>query len=262
MNDLHSKKWNELTEKLAPVRAVRRLVVLAVLLGGWFAFPHGAVAGFSSPTTSPGGGDGIVVGDVNHDGLDDVAVLAGRKVMISLSDGTGAFRLAATLTGGNGSFFQVAILHVNLDGHPDVIAWEAKQDGWVTTGWGNRVRTYAIYRNVWAGRGDGTFDFVTSTTDGHGNAPPSLYNPMVAYADFNRDGITDSVGVDGINNVVYVALGGANGSYQASGTFPAGSSPGSVAVGDFNGDGWTDIVVVNKLSSKSNLTVLLNDNGW
>jgi hypothetical protein len=42
-----------------------------------------------------------------------------------------------------------------------------------------------------------------------------------------------------------------------------GSSGGSIAAGDFNGDGWTDLVVVNGLSSsKTSLTLLLNDQLW
>lgn len=261
MNHLQIVRPRKLARGFAPFFATRSMLALAILLGGSLALPGGATASFTPPIASPGGGDAIAVADINHDGCDDVVVLDGKKVLVNLSDGTGAFPNVATLSGGNGSLFQVAIQDVNNDSHLDVIAWGAKPDGWVNVYWegGWRSRTYAWYYNVWPGRGDGTFGPLTTTTAHGGYAPPPVSNPIGALGDFNRDGVADAAWVDGINNVVYVTLG----SYDVTGTFAAGTSPGSVAVGDFDGDGWTDIVVVNDLSSNSpTLSVLLNDNTW
>src|SRR5262245_31243986 len=260
MKDSQNIRCNERAKKFTSGCAVRSFFAFA-LLAGWFAIARDAAAGFTPPVTSPGGGDNVVVGDINLDGRDDIAVLDGRRVLVSLSDGTGAFGLAATLTGGSGSLVGFGILDFNNDGKPDVFASWQKPDGWVNVNWegGWRSRTYATSSYLWLGHGDGTFSSPTTSTDGHGWALPPLSNPTLAYADFNCDFIADLATVDGISNVVYVTLG----SYPDTHTFSAGQSPGSIAIGDFNGDGWTDLLVVNALSSNNpSLSVLLNDGNW
>jgi hypothetical protein len=226
------------------------------------------VPAFLAPITSAGGGDSIDVGDLNLDGRDDVAVLRGKDVVVSLGTGEGTFRPLTTLTGGKGQLTVVSLGDVNADGKPDVTALGATPDGWGPWGgWPGApwVRTYTIYRNTWMGKGNGTFTKVTTSTIARNSNDfgSALYNPTNAIGDFNRDGITDLARVDSSNNSVDVLLGNADGTYQPPRTYAAGPGPGSIAVGDFNGDGWADIVVVNSVdNSPLTFSVLLNDCVW
>ena len=219
---------------------------------------------FSGPVTSGGGGNSIAVGDFNRDGRDDVVVLSAKgSAVVSLSNGNGTFRQAATLTGAKGTPTSVSAQDYNGDGRLDVVVWGERESGTFTL-YGDAYTTYDSYRNVWLGNGDGTFGRGSSTlvaedTYGWGG----VGNPTSAEADFNRDGVLDSARVGIGSGGVDVSLRNADGTYQAAQTYPAGSSPASVAVGDFDGDGWADIVVVNSLSSKQpTLSVLFNDGGW
>ena len=127
------------------------------------------VPAFLAPITSPGGGDSVAVGDVNLDHRDDVAVLRGKNVVVSLSVGDGTFRTLTTLTGAKGPLVSAYIRDVNNDGKPDVMAIGSKPDGWTVgdPGAQGRVRTYTVYVNIWLGNGDGTSGPLNTTSISH-----------------------------------------------------------------------------------------------
>jgi hypothetical protein len=222
------------------------------------------VPAFLAPIGSPGGGDSIAVGDLNSDGRDDVAVINGKVVIVSLSNGDGTFQASSTLTEARHELIHLRAADFNGDGNLDISASWYKRNGKPTDFWGVPSYPVTAFTTDWLGNGDGTFGSVSKTSwqSFLFGWPASASNPSYVNADFNRDGITDAATLasgGGVN----VWLHNTDGTSQPPRIFAAGPNPGSIAVGDFNGDGWMDIVVVNNLSSSSpTLSVLLNDGIW
>ena len=63
--------------------------------------------------------------------------------------------------------------------------------------------------------------------------------------DFNGDGKSDLVMVDGNVDTTSILLGNGNGMFQARQSFSTGDGPRSVVVADFNGDGGLDLATAN-----------------
>jgi hypothetical protein len=245
---------------------------------------------FSAPVVSPGGGDSPAVADFNHDGRDDVAVLAAKgHVVVSLSNGDGTFRQGATLGGVTGTLYSLSAGDFNGDGRSDLRAWGFRSnttkspggnksqasmtsmDGmvgpagclqscgtpWTPTGW--------VITSTWLGNGDGSFGAAGSfSTPWYYEPVSGPINPSSTQADFNRDGRVDVASLDGASaGTITVELSNGDGTYQAPLSYVAGRNPGAIASGDFDGDGWADLVVADSLSGgKSTLSVLLNDGLW
>lgn len=218
-----------------------------------------AVPAFLAPVSSPGGGIPTVA-DVNRDGRDDVVALASKSsVSVNLSQGNGSFKQSCLLDVKSQELSQVSVGDVNSDGLPDIVA----------TGWKGSFKYEAFdgtlevygdaFKNVWLGKGNGTFGFLTTTALGrHVREYPS-YHPTV-YADFNRDGILDLASTQE-GGAVTVRLGLDGRRYAPPVTYAAGSGP-CPATGDFNGDGWIDILVSTLPGNKASFSVLLNDGSW
>jgi len=291
--------WLPLLSALSPSRPgrrpARRKPVSARLAVE--ALEDRCVPAFLAPVTSPGGGLEVAVGDMNHDGRDDVAAVSGQvgswtppgwfpyntavlnkdRVSVSLSNGDGTFRQSSTLSGVKGYYLSsIALRDVNGDGHLDVEVSTRSRSYKIIPGGEEGVDSYAgtAYDNVWLGKGDGTFGHVSTTASDVTLefGWPVPYNVTFLWADFTHDGLYDKAWVDGSTPVVSVTL--ATGTVQDSsgntlsiyGTtqaYSAGPNPAVIAAGDFNGDGWTDLIVVNSLSSNQpTLSVLLNDRNW
>ena len=123
----------------------------------------------------------------------------------------------------------LAIGHLNGDGHPDVVLVDATPPR-------QRVRAFL-------GRGDGTFAAAGSVRTG-------LVPEAVSLGDLNHDGFDDVVTSDSFSVVgrpprfsITVALSDGKGGFASRATYPTASGPVSAAIGDLNGDGHPDVVV-------------------
>ena len=192
---------------------------------------------FQSAINSPAGSNpGIVaVGDFNEDGKPDLVVAAIYGLNILLGNGDGSFRAPVSYGSGQNDFSGLAVVDVNRDGIPDVLAV-----------------TSDIGISVFLGKGDGTFSALLTRSFG------GLTGWTVA--DWNGDGIPDlAVASDIYGAGVSVLLGNGDGTFEAPINAPlanANDYPGALASGDFNGDGKPDLAAVY---SSGGIAVLLGN---
>ena len=207
----------------------QRGTTVSVLVGngdGSFRAPQAFQSG-SAPTC-------VAVGDVNRDGIQDLASCNynDNNVAILLGNGDATFRPAGTLAVGVAPWF-VLFDDLNGDQLPDLA---------VTGHWSDIVSTAM-------GNGDGTFQphrwFFTD------RGPTGL-----ALADLNGDGRRDLVTANYFSTTVSVLLGNGDGTLQAAQHFAADLAPMGVAAGDFNGDGQPDVATGNYFASS--VSVLMN----
>lgn len=162
----------------------------------------------------------IAVGDFNHDGNLDLAVVAGASytntVAILLGKGDGTFRQALNYTVGLGPYSIVAA-DFNHDGNLDLA-----------------VGSESTYIAILLGNGDGTFQMPAQTP------PVPAFERFITVGDFNGDGKLDIVGRSDGNNIT-VLMGNGDGTFQPAVITQAPFSVTALGVGDFNGDGKLDV---------------------
>ena len=176
----------------------------------------------------------VAVGDVNRDGIQDLASCNynDNNVAVLLGNGDATFRHAGTVAVGVAPWF-VVFDDLNGDQLPDFA---------VTGHWSDIVSSVM-------GNGDGTFQphrwFLTD------RGPTGL-----AVADLNGDGRRDLATANYFSTTVSVLLGNGDGTMQAAQHFGADLAPMGLAAGDFNGDGQPDLAATNYFASS--VSVLTN----
>lgn len=228
------------------VRSLHRGLLVFVLLGavsdlrGAPLFPNRSFLTGTGPL-------GLVVVDVNHDGLLDVVTAnngAGQPFESHTSTSSVSVLLAGPdgLPGAEVRFTEgrmiplapVAVVAADFDGdgNPDLALSNAPPTqappffDWQS--WGSV--------SVLLGRGDGTFGAQTHFRAGDGPGP-------IAAGDFNGDGVADLVVVNTGSDDVSMFLGLGDGRFAAQQRFATDASPAGLSVADFNGDGRIDLAV-------------------
>ena len=166
----------------------------------------------------------IAPADFNNDSLLDLAVaLRNDKIQLLYGSGNGRFRPGPLYVHGD-TPTSIITADFNRDGHADLA---------VTNG---GPMTSAV--SIWLGQGDGTFlvpvDYRT------GKRPLS-----VKLADFNTDGISDLLVINGQMNTITVFIGNGDGTFQEGKDAGGEAGPNDGLAQDFNGDKIPDVAVVN-----------------
>ena len=196
----------------------------------------GFSAASGSPITVGTQPTGVAIGDVNGDGIPDIAVanFGSNTVSILLGKGDGTFTPASTPTlATQTNPYNVAIGDFNGDGKRDIAV----------------TNNGSASMEVYLGNGDGTFQSPTIYAT---NAKPT----SIVTGDFNRDGNLDVAVGDSTANNISMFLGNGSGGFTSS-TVATLNFPVSMAVADMNGDGIPDIVNVNP--NFDDVTVLLGN---
>jgi hypothetical protein len=178
----------------------------------------------------------IAVGDFNHDGKPDLAVVSSccpiGGVSILLGNGDGTFRPPVDYAAGVQPFSIVAV-DLNHDGNLDLAIADSRSQ----------------YFYILLGNGDGTFEKAS-------RGPGLPRNPeMIQAGDFNGDGIPDIVTAS--YGVISLTLGNGDGTFQPPIDIPPPTAVESIGVGDFNGDGNLDLAEAGTFGSESGVTILL-----
>ncbi len=213
--------------------------------------PGAATATFSAQQSFATGTNpsSVAIGDINVDGVPDLAVANSGSDTVSVLLNTTAFGAATPSFVSQQPFavgaapVSVALGDLNGDRRPDLVI---ANSGSVNV---------SVRFNV-SGSAAPTPSFTALQTIGSGVIPSS-----VALGDLNGDGKPDLVVADSDSDNVSVLLnstipGTGTAIFAVQGTFATGMGPASVAVGDLSGDGRPDLAVANQFSGT--VSVLLN----
>lgn len=190
----------------------------------------------------------VAVGDLNGDGIEDLAVanFNTSDVSVFLGFGDGTFfppnRFFTSSTGLPSNPTSVSIEDFNRDGNPDLAF----------------ANVHQAECSVLLGLGDGTF--LEATCFGTGAAPRSL-----ALGDFNRDGKPDLATVNAdddnvsvlLNTIEFISTDIPVIDFMVARSFSSGQKTTSVIVADFDCDGKPDLATANR--DDDNISVFLGD---
>jgi VCBS repeat protein len=192
---------------------------------------------FQSQVAYPAGINpfGVMVGDFNHDGKLDLAVVNNNGsfgVLILLGNGDGSFQAPVFYPTGNNPRVGV-VADFTSSGNLDLAVGDCID---------NEV-------SILFGDGNGHFSSPVNYLAG-------MYVQLVAGGDFYGDGKLDLVTTNSASNNVSLLKGNGDGTFQMPVVFATGNGPLWVAVADLNNDKAPDLVVTN--SADNTVSVLLN----
>lgn len=202
--------------------------------GGDVLFGQGARA-FSGPAFLDVGNSpakGLLLKDLNQDGLDDLLFGNGGGVGFHLGTGAG-FVGARSRAGAGSNLSSVAVEDFNNDGFADIAATDAN--------------TASV--RLFFGTGTGSFPLQTTFETG-------LTPLRIEQGDFNEDGFEDVV-IANSRDDLNVLFGDASGGFGSRLPLVVGGLISDVAVGDFNNDGHQDLAA--PIGGQSVVGVLLGD---
>ena len=181
---------------------------------------------------------GIAVGDLDHDGAEDLVVTNSDSGFGSLTlfPGRGDGTFPAKLEAETGGTDDMVLTDLDQDGVPDLVGNDRPND---------RL-------SVVLGAGDGTFG--PSQLHPVGDLPTAL-----AAGDLDLDGQPDIVVANTFGDSVSVLLGLGDGSLAPQTEYPVGAGPSDVAIADLDGDGLPDLAVVDANASTVSLLRGLGD---
>lgn len=192
---------------------------------------------FTGPDTLAIGGPsrGVIVADLNLDGIPDVATSMGSQVKVLFGGGTagkadGTYPTIVTLNAGGGAA-DLASGDLNLDGIPDLLVCNSSAS------------------SVTAYLGNGTGGVPSGTYPLNGASVATGSNPRgVQIGDWSGDGVPDLAVTNNntTNRSVSVVTGKGDGTFNTAIAYPVGNSPYALAMADFNHDGGIDLAAVNR----------------
>jgi uncharacterized repeat protein (TIGR01451 family) len=185
----------------------------------------------------------IELGDFNHDGISDLAVIysASQKIVVMLGNGQGGFTPTAQHNTGNDPR-NLVLADFNNDGNLDLVAKAQSGD-------------LALFL------GDGLGAFTESSTGIGGNLAILIFTT----GDFNGDGNVDIVYGDVFQapspEGLKVLFGNGQGGFAAPINVRTDTNVGFISVADFNLDGRDDLVYSSAASGIAVFVVLSNSGG-
>lgn len=182
---------------------------------------------FQTYTTYPiGSGKAVAIGDINHDGRNDIVATTTGSIVIFYQNADGTLSTPLSYVAGNNPE-SLDIGDINNDGLKDIVV----------------VDTYGTLISVFIQNSDGSLN--SRITYASGVSPAS-----VKIGDINNDGLND-IAVDHMNDsFIGVFTQKTDGTLNSMITYPSPSGMNSdIDMGDFNNDGLLDVVKLTGASS-------------